>query len=140
MRDGSMTDGNQPDRSDAVIGSRCSSPEQFFQGSPRGLAVYEAVVDAVASIGPAEIRVSKSQIAFRRRKGFAYVWRPDRYLKTDVPAVLSFGYPRQLHSRRFKEVVQAAPKVWMHHLELRDRAEVDAEVRGWLAAAYETAR
>jgi len=41
---------------------------------------------------------------------------------------------------RFKEVAHPAPGVWMHHLELRDRSQVDAVVRGWLAAAYESAR
>ena len=35
--------------------------------------------------------------------------------------------------------MHTAPKVWMHHLELRDRSQVDAEVRGWLAVAYENA-
>jgi hypothetical protein len=117
-----------------------STPEQFFEGSPTGLALYQAVADVISSIGPAEVRVTKSQIAFRRRKGFAFVWRPDQYLRTDVPAVLSFGYPQELRSPRFKEVVNAAPKVWIHHIELRDRCQVDAEVRNWLAVAYENAQ
>lgn len=116
-----------------------STPEQFFEGSPTGLALYKAVAGAISSIGPAEVRVTKSQIAFRRRKGFAFIWRPGQYVKTDAPAVLSFGSPQELHSPRFKEVVHPAPKVWMHHLELRDRSQIDAEVRGWLAAAYENA-
>ena len=117
-----------------------STPEQFFTGSPIGLALYTAVADAISSIGPAEVRVAKSQIAFRRRKGFAFVWRPDQYVKNDVPAVLSFGLPRELHSPRVKEIVHPAPRVWMHHIELRDQNQVDPEVRGWLAAAYENAR
>ena len=116
-----------------------STPEQFFAGSPSGLALYRAVAGVISSIGPAEVRVTKSQIAFRRRRGFAFVWRPGQYVRTDVPAVLSFGLPREVHSPRFKEVVHPAPGVWMHHLELRDQSQVDAEVRGWLAAAYESA-
>lgn len=117
-----------------------STPEEFFAGSPAGLALYRAVAGVISSIGPAEVRVTKSQVAFRRRKGFAFVWRPGQYVKTDVPAVLSFGLPREVRSPRFKEVAHPAPGVWMHHLELRDRSQVDAEVRGWLAAAYESAR
>jgi hypothetical protein len=116
-----------------------STPEQFFSGSPAGLALYHAVADAIRSLGPAEVRVSRAQIAFRRGKGFAFVWRPGQYVKTEVPAVLSFGLPQELHSRRFKQVVHPAPRVWMHHVELRDPSQVDAEVRGWLAAAYEHA-
>lgn len=110
--------------------------EEFFDGSPQGLALYAAVADAVASIGPAEVRVSKSQIAFRNRRGFAYVWRPGRYVRSHVPAVLSIALPRRLDSARFKSVVHPAPTTWMHHLELTDSDQVDVEVHGWLAEAY----
>jgi hypothetical protein len=82
--------------------------------------------------GGTEMRVSKSQVAFRRRRGFAYVWRPDRYLRSDVPAVLSLAADHPIASERFKEVVHPSPRVWMHHLELRDPAEVDCEVEEWL--------
>ncbi|SHN46267.1 DUF5655 domain-containing protein [Cryptosporangium aurantiacum] len=116
-----------------------AAPEEFFSGSPDGLALYRAVADIVDSLGPATVEVGKSQIAFRRHKGFAYVWRPGQYVKSDVPAVLSFGLPHKLESPRFKEVAHPAPRVWMHHLELRDGSELDAEVRSWLAAAYENA-
>ena len=42
-----------------------TTPEQFFQRSPIGLALYRAVANIIASIGPAETTVSKSQISFR---------------------------------------------------------------------------
>jgi hypothetical protein len=113
-----------------------ATPERFFSGSPGGLTLYRAVAEAIRSLGPAEVRVGKSQIAFRRRKGFAYVWRPGQYVTSDVPAVLSFGLSHALRSPRIKQVVNPAPGVWMHHVELRDRSQLDAEVLGWLAAAY----
>jgi hypothetical protein len=115
------------------------TPEDFFSGSPAGLALYRAVADAVAAIGPAEVRVSKSQIAFRRRTGFAFVWRPGRYVRSDVPAVLSLALPREISSPRIKEVARPAPAVWMHHVELHDPAEVDGELRDWLRTAYAVA-
>ena len=82
----------------------------------------------MAAIGEAEVRVTRSQLAFRRRKGFAYVWRPGQYVKNEVPAVLSIALPRKVASDRFKEVVHPSAEVWMHHLE-RDPAQVDDEVR-----------
>ncbi|HET7278970.1 MAG TPA: DUF5655 domain-containing protein [Dermatophilaceae bacterium] len=110
-----------------------SSPEEFFAGSPTGLAICRAVQAMVEGLGGGtEMRVSKSQVAFRRRRGFAYVWRPDRYLKSDVPAVLSLATDHPIASQRFKEVVHPSPRVWMHHLELRDPTEVDSEVEQWL--------
>jgi hypothetical protein len=115
------------------------TPEQFFSGSPAGLALYQAVADAIGPLGPAEVRVSKAQIAFRRRKSFAFVWRPGQYVNSDVPAVLSLALPHELRSPRIKEVAHPSAKVWMHHLELRDAGQLDAEVRGWLADAYSSA-
>jgi hypothetical protein len=56
-----------------------------------------------------------------------------------VPAVLSIALPERLHSVRFKEVVQTAPKGWMHHLEVEGPGAIDAEVRSWLEAAFRAA-
>ena len=80
--------------------------------------------------------VTKSQVAFRRDQGFAYVWRPGQYVASDVPAVLSIALPFEVESDRFKEVVHPSAHVWMHHLELRGTDEVDDEVRGWLELAH----
>ena len=112
---------------------------RFFAGHPDGRAVAAAVVRAVVAIGPHDVRVSRSQVAFRRRTGFAYLWRPGQYLVGEVPAVLSLALPRADVSTRWKEVVHPSPKVWMHHLELRAPDEVDDEVRVWLAEAYDAA-
>jgi hypothetical protein len=115
------------------------SPESFFEGHPDGLAVYQAVARAVAALGGSQVRVTKSQIAFRRRKGFAWVWRPGQYVASTVPAVLSIALPREVGSVRFKEVVHPTPSVWMHHLELSDPGAVDDEVAGWLGEAWAAA-
>jgi hypothetical protein len=36
-------------------------------------------------------------------------------------------------------VVHPSPKVWMHHLEVRDPDQVDDEVARWLRDAYDAA-
>lgn len=109
---------------------------EFFAGAPEALALHEAVAALIAGLGDARARVTRSQIAFRRRKGFAWTWRPGRYVASDVPLVLSFALPERLDSSRLKSVVNPAPGVWMHHLELRDATQLDDEVRGWLARAW----
>lgn len=111
----------------------------FFAGHPDGQVVAAAVVATVATIGPYDVRVSRSQVAFRRRIGFAYLWRPGQYVTSDVPAVLSVALPREDASPRWKQVVHPAAHVWMHHLELRTPDEVDEDVVGWLAEAYAAA-
>lgn len=114
-------------------------PEEFFSGHPDGLAVYHAVAECVAALGGSQVSVTKSQIAFRRRKAFAWVWRPGQYVSSAVPAVLSIALPREVESARFKQVVHPAARVWMHHLELASPAEVDDEVGAWLREAWAAA-
>lgn len=93
-------------------------------GSPR-VRLYRTVEQAVGAIGEVSITVTKSQIAFGRRKRFAYLWRPGQYLRSDVPAVLSIALPYEVASPRFKQVAHPSPTVWMHHLELNLVDEID---------------
>lgn len=115
------------------------SPEGFFAGSPEGMQLYRGVEEALRGVGDVTVVVTKSQIAFKRRRSFAYVWRPGQYVKSDVPAVLSFALKVEVSSPRFKSVVHPSAKVWMHHLELRRVDEIDEQVRDWLRQAYEHA-
>ena len=113
-----------------------TTPQEFFDGSETGLRIFAAIAAVIGHLDDVETRISKSQIAFRTPRGFAYVWRPSRYLKTDVPVVLSIALPVRIDSVRFKSVVNPARDTWMHHLELREPAEVDHEVAEWLRMAY----
>lgn len=114
-------------------------PEDLFDGFPKGLKIYQAIAETVHSLGEHTTHVTKSQVAFRRRRGFAFVWRPGQYVKSAVPAVLSIALPHEVVSTRFKEVVHPSKGVWMHHLEVGDVTDIDAEVLGWLAEAYASA-
>lgn len=116
-----------------------STPEALFSNSPEGLELCQVVRSAILSNGPAVERTTTSQVAFRNRRGFAYVWNPRQHLKTDVPAVLSIALPRHIVSARFKEVVHPSPGIWMHHLELLTPHDVDSEVTEWLREAFDAA-
>jgi hypothetical protein len=109
-------------------------PEQLFAGHPVPLAVVDRVRELV---GECTVRTSRSQVAFRRRRGFAYVWRPGQYLHGEVaPAVLTVVLGRPDASPRWKEVVQPSPHSWVHHLEVRSPDELDDEVAAWLHEAW----
>ncbi len=121
-------------------GAAPTTPEEFFANHPESWGLYTAARGAIDACGPCEVRVSVSQIGFRRRRGFAYVWRPGRWLAhPHAPLVLSIALPRRLESPRFKQVAHPAASTWMHHLELAAPEDVDGEVRGWLAEAYDCA-
>jgi hypothetical protein len=120
-----------------AVSGTARAPEEFFDGHPDDLGVYRRVADVIDGLGEAEVRVSRSQIAIRARRGFAYVWWPDRYVDDDVPVVLSIPLPAEERSKRFKSVLHPSPKVWMHHVEIRVPDQVDDEVAKWLRDAYD---
>lgn len=115
-----------------------STAEEVFAESPVGLEIHGRLRSALGDLD-LEVRATRSQVAFRHRTGFAYLWYPGRYVRSRVPAVLSLALPQRLESRRFKQVVSPSPAVWMHHLELNGPDDLDDEVIGWLRAAYDAA-
>ena len=116
------------------------TPEQFCAGHPHALAVFQKVYAEVGRSGPFEVRVTKSQVSFRRTRGFAYLWMPGRYLdKPGAEVVLSIGLGRRDGSPRFKQVAHPTARTWMHHLEVHHVHDIDEEVVGWLREAAERA-
>lgn len=114
------------------------TPDEFFAGHAQSELLFEAVRREIDALGESSMRVSKSQIAFRRRRGFAWVWRPEQYLKRKAaPLVLSISLHRRDQSPRWKEIVEPYPGRFMHHLELYEPNDVDMQVRGWLREAWE---
>ena len=86
------------------------------------------------------MRTTSSQIALRRKHGFAYLWLPGRNLKKPgAEVVLTIALGRHEPSERFKEVAHPSARHWMHHLELTDLADLDDEVAGWLREAADRA-
>lgn len=45
----------------------------FFAGYPEAVQIHDGVRALVERIGPSSLRVTRSQVGFRRRTGFAYL-------------------------------------------------------------------
>lgn len=113
---------------------------EHFAGHPLGLQVLERAVGIAETVGPVEVRVSRSQVALRRRRAFAWLWLPGRYLAhPGAELVLSVALDGRDPSPRWKQVVEPRPSRWMHHLEIRALDDVDDEVATWLREAAELA-
>ena len=121
--------------------ARDVTPEQFLAGTDSGVAVFRWVRRVLADGGfDFTVSTSKSQVAFRRRRGFAYLWLPGQYLRRpNAVVVLSIALGRELPSSRFKEMTRSAPAIWMHHLEVNSVDELDDEIAAWLRESAETA-
>ncbi len=114
--------------------------DEFFSGREKSRCIFDVLRAAIDALGPAEVRVTKSQVAFRRSKAFAWAWVPDMYLRgRHAPLVLMLSFAQRSGAPRWKEIVEPAPGRFTHHLELHSESEVDAEVRRWLQEAWEAA-
>lgn len=114
--------------------------DEFFHGFPASRPLFDALVSAAEEMGEFELTVQKSQIVLRRARPLAWVWVPGRYLRgRTAPLVLSFAFSAPDPSPRWKEVVPVSRARFMHHLELRSEAEIDAEVRAWLRQGWQAA-
>ena len=115
--------------------------DDFFRDQPLSRQLFDSVQRLIEETGPAEMAVTKSQIAFRREKPFAWVWRPGQYLHSRrvAPLVLTLSFAQRDPSPRWKSVVEPARGRFIHHLELYSEADLDGEVRAWLRSAWQLA-
>ena len=114
--------------------------EQFFARHEASRQIFDVLRDAIDAIGPAEPRVTRSQIAFQRRVAFAWAWTPARYLRGQVaPLVLTLSFRQRDASPCWKTIVEPAPGRFMHHLELYAVTDIDGEVSDWLQNAWRAA-
>lgn len=116
------------------------SPEAFFADYPDALPLYRATRRVLESFGPVEVETTRTQVAFRAGKRFAFLWIPQMALKRGPPDLyLTFALERRVGSPRVKESVEPRPGLWMHHMRLASARDLDAEARAWLQEAYERA-
>ena len=105
--------------------------EQFFDGAaPELRELFEQFVAAVGA--DVTVNVTKSRIALQARMRFAGIQRPRRrYL------LANFVLTRPVESERLARVEFVPPYYYVHKLRLSGPADVDGELRGWLAEAYQ---
>jgi hypothetical protein len=129
-------DGPGPSRTIPPVAPARISPEESFGGHPDAGRIHNAVCALLERIGPCTCRVTRSQVAFRRRVGSAYLWLPGRWLRRPSSAVvLSSVLRRPDSSPRVKKVAHPAEHLWAAHLEIRSVEDLDGEVEAWLREA-----
>jgi hypothetical protein len=111
--------------------------DEYFNGNNVSREIFGYLRDMIVSIGPVEMVVQQSQVAFRRNKAFAFAWMPGKYLGgRGAPLVLTVSLRRRDMSPRWKKVVEPAPGRFTHHMELHSRDDIDDQVCGWLKEAW----
>lgn len=114
----------------------------FFNEHPCALPLYEKLEALILTQIPnVKIKVSKTQISFSNRRGFAFVsfapvrkgrGRPKTYI------TVTFGLNYHKTSSRIDAAIEPYPNRWTHHVLVSCPEEIDAELMGWIreAAAF----
>ena len=118
----------------------------FFRNHTDALPLYLSLEEKIISeIPDVKTKVSKSQIGFQNKRGFAFVSflpvrkakdRPNRYI------TVSFGLGYQKASARIDASVEPYPNRWTHHVMVTRMEEIDEELLNWIreAAAFSAAK
>ena len=107
----------------------------FFTGKPEELALYECFRSRLlAEVGEAHIKVSRTQITFSGKYGFAFVSHPRR--KKERGILLSCGLFHRQQSNRIQYASEPYPNRWTHHMLVQRQEEIDEELIDWLKEAY----
>ena len=108
------------------------SVDSHFAGADPGVReVFDAIVASTSALGPFDILPEKTRIAFHARMSFAAFSVRRHFL--DGHVVLA----RQLSLPRFRRVEVYSRSNVLHAFRLARPEEVDDEVKGWLAEAYD---
>ena len=113
----------------------------FFNDHMDSLPLYERLEGLILEqIPDAKIKVSKTQISFSNKRGFAFVsFNPCRRTKErpEVWMTVTFGLSYRKDSLRIDVATEPYPNRWTHHIMVGSEEEIDAELMGWLREAAE---
>lgn len=105
--------------------------DQYFSSGPaHERPIFDAVMAHLATLGPVHVEAVSVGIFFKRAQTFAQLRPRDRWV------ALSFSLPRETsHARIVRKVVLHHGR-YHHTANLRDPADLDDRLRGWLTEAF----
>ena len=113
----------------------------FFNDHMDALPLYERLEGLISEqISDVKIKVSKTQISFSNKRGFAFVsFNPCRKVndRPDVWMTVTFGLSYRKDSPRIDVATEPYPNRWTHHVMVGSEEEIDAELMGWIREAAE---
>ncbi len=104
--------------------------EYFSTGPPHERPIFDAVHDYLITLGPIHVEPVSVGI-FIKKEGSFLELRP----KTKWVA-LSFFLPRQIdHAKIARKPIDTGSRIY-HVVNLRTPADLDDDVKGWIAESY----
>ena len=113
----------------------------FFNDHMDASPLYERLEELILEqIPDAKIKVSKTQISFSNKRGFAFVsFNPCRKVndRPDVWMTVTFGLSYRKDSPRIHVATEPYPNRWTHHVMVGSEEDINAELMGWIREAAE---
>lgn len=118
----------------------------FFNEHMDALPLYQRLEALILEqIPDVRIKVSKTQIGFFNKRGFAFVsFNPCRRAK-DRPetwVTVTFGLAFRVDDPRIDAATEPYPNRWTHHVTVSRAEDVDGQLLGWIreAAAFSASK
>ena len=118
----------------------------FFNKHMDALPLYQRLEALILEqIPDVRIKVSKTQIGFFNKRGFAFVsFNPCRRAK-DRPETwmtVTFGLAFRVDDPRIDVATEPYPNRWTHHVTVSRAEDVDGQLLGWIreAAAFSASK
>ena len=111
----------------------------FFNEHMDALPLYQRLETLILEqIPDVRIKVSKTQIGFFNKRGFAFVsFNPCRRAK-DRPETwmtVTFGLAFRVDDPRIDVATEPYPNRWTHHVTVSRAEDVDGQLLGWIREA-----
>ncbi len=102
------------------------------------LKLFKMAEKYIRTFDGVAIAVTKTQVAFKTKRQFAWVWMPQAWLKQSPEdgIVVSFSLGHTVNDGRIKESLEPYPGRFMHHVVIEHPGEFDVKVKKWLREAY----
>ena len=115
--------------------------EKLFEDRSESFRLFHLVNDFVHSLGPVDVVVTKTQVAFGRKRRFAWVWLPQMWIRKQPgdSITLTFGLDHRIRDLAIKESLEPYPGRFTHHVVITKAKDFNIRIRDWLREAYEQA-
>ena len=109
--------------------------DALYTGAKAGLRpLHDALIGEIRTLGPFDIAPKKGYLSLRRRKQFAMV-QPSTASRIDLGLIL----PATMPATSRLESAAKFNSLFTHRVRITSAADLDDELRGWLATAYKLA-
>ncbi len=115
-----------------------SSIKKLFKNHAAPLKLFKVVEQYILSFDKVNMSVTKTQVAFKTKRQFAWVWMPQTWIRQapEGGIVVSFSLGHREQDERIKESLEPYPGRYMHHVVIEHATEFDTKVKEWLREAY----